>query len=89
MSSSWFNPWWRARYRTHWSQWSQVAGALAVDSPEPDIASVAIETTTPISPSVAENSAVAQLYQNRDVMDDAPHPTANVIRRIGPIHRLR
>jgi general secretion pathway protein B len=49
-----------------------VAVALAVDSLEPDIASVAIETTTPIAPPVAENSAVAQLYQNRNVMDDAP-----------------
>ena len=49
-----------------------MAAALAVNSPEPDTASVAIETTTPIAPSVAENSAVAQLYQNRNVMDDAP-----------------
>ncbi|MEZ7943288.1 MAG: general secretion pathway protein GspB, partial [Halioglobus sp.] len=37
-----------------------------------DTASVAIETTTPISPPVAENPAVAQLYQNRNVIDDAP-----------------
>ena len=49
-----------------------VAVALAVDSLEPDTASVAIETTTPISPPVVENPAVAQLYQNRNVMDDAP-----------------
>lgn len=49
-----------------------VAAALAVNSPEPDTAPVAIETTTPISPPVAENPAVAQLYQNRNVMDDAP-----------------
>ena len=49
-----------------------VVVALAVNSPEPDTASVAIETTTPISPPVVENPAVAQLYQNRNVMDDAP-----------------
>ena len=49
-----------------------VVVALAVNSPEPDTASVAIETTTPIAPPVAENSAVAQLYENRNVMDDAP-----------------
>jgi general secretion pathway protein B len=49
-----------------------VVVALAVNSPEPDTASVAIETTTPIAPPVAENPAVAQLYQNRNVMDDAP-----------------
>jgi type II secretory pathway component PulC len=49
-----------------------VVVALAVNSPEPDTASVAIETTTPISPPVIENPAVAQLYQNRNVMDDAP-----------------
>lgn len=48
-----------------------VAAALAVNSPEPDTAPVAIETTTPISPPVAENPAVAQLYQNRNVMDAA------------------
>ena len=48
-----------------------VVVALAVNSPEPDTASVAIETTTPISPPVAENPAVAQLYQNRNVMDAA------------------
>lgn len=51
-----------------------VAAALAVNSPEPDTAPVAIETTTPISPPVAENPAVAQLYQNRNVMDDAAAP---------------
>jgi general secretion pathway protein B len=49
-----------------------VVAALAVNSLEPDTASVAIETTTPISPPVAENPAVAQLYQNRNVIDDAP-----------------
>ena len=49
-----------------------VVVALAVNSPEPDTASVAIETTTPISPPVIENPAVAQLYQNRNMMDDAP-----------------
>ena len=49
-----------------------VVVALAVNSPEPDTASVAIETTTPIAPPVAENPAVAQLYQNRNVIDDAP-----------------
>ncbi len=49
-----------------------VAAALAVNSLEPDTAPVAIETTTPIAPPVAENPAVAQLYQNRNVMDDAP-----------------
>ena len=38
-----------------------VAAALAVNSPEPDTAPVAIETTPPISPPVAENPAVAQL----------------------------
>ena len=48
-----------------------VAAALAVNSPEPDTAPVAIETTPPISPPVAENPAVAQLYQNRNVMDAA------------------
>ena len=48
-----------------------VVVALAVNSPEPDTASVAIETTTPIAPPVAENPAVAQLYQNRNVMDAA------------------
>ena len=49
-----------------------VAAALAVNSLEPDTAPVAIETTTPIAPPVVENSAVAQLYQNRNVIDDAP-----------------
>ena len=48
-----------------------VAAALAVNSPEPDTAPVAIETTPPISPPVIENPAVAQLYQNRNVMDAA------------------
>jgi hypothetical protein len=50
-----------------------VAVAPIANNPEPDIApiAVAMETETPISPPVVENLAVAQLYQNRDVVDDA------------------
>ena len=49
-----------------------VAVAPVANNPESDIVTIAIETKTPISPPVAKNPAVAQLYQNRNVMDDAP-----------------
>lgn len=50
-----------------------VTAGLAANSAEPGIASavVATETKTPISPPVVEDSAVAQLYQNQNLADDA------------------
>ena len=48
-----------------------VAVAPVANNPEPDIVTIAIETKTPISPPVAKNPAVAQLYQNRNVIEDA------------------
>jgi len=50
-----------------------VTAGLAANSAELDIASavVATETKTPISPPVVEDSAVAQLYQNQNLADDA------------------
>ena len=48
-----------------------VAVASVANNPEPDIATIAMETKTPISTPVVENPAVAQLYQNRDAVDDA------------------
>ena len=50
-----------------------VTAGLAANSAEPRIASavVATETKTPISPPVVEDSAVAQLYQNQNLADDA------------------
>ena len=50
-----------------------VTAELAANSAELDIASavVATETKTPISPPVVEDSAVAQLYQNQNLADDA------------------
>ena len=51
-----------------------VAVAPVANNPEPDIVTIAVamEATTSISAPVVENPAVAQLYQNRNVMDDAP-----------------
>ena len=53
-----------------------VAVAPVANNPEPDIVTIAVamETTTSISAPVVENPAVAQLYQNRNVMDDAAAP---------------
>ena len=48
-----------------------VAVAPVANNPESDIVTIAIETKTPISPPVAKNPAVAQLYQNRNVIEDA------------------
>ena len=50
-----------------------VTAGLAANSAELGIASavVATETKTPISPPVVEDSAVAQLYQNQNLADDA------------------
>jgi general secretion pathway protein B len=52
-----------------------VAVAPVANNPEPDIVTIAVamETTTSISAPVVENPA-AQLYQNRNVMDDAAAP---------------
>ena len=53
-----------------------VAVAPVANNPEPDIVTIAVamEATTSISAPVVENPAVAQLYQNRNVMDDAAAP---------------
>ena len=50
-----------------------VTAGLAANSAEPGISSavVSTETKTPISPPVVEDSAVAQLYQNQNLADDA------------------
>ena len=53
-----------------------VAVAPVANNPEPDIVTIAVamEATTSISAPVVENPAVAQLYQNHNVMDDAAAP---------------